>query len=66
MDATIVNVTNEYAGQLVSTTDIKAARLLGRRLTIGQILSGRPGHYEQDGSSLVIIAGNELYELVDC
>lgn len=60
----IQNVTLNFSGVLVSTTDIKRARRLGRKCSIKALIHGARAHYEITNDGTVLIyAGRELYEL---
>lgn len=64
MQTTLANVTETTTGELVSTTDLKKARFLGRRLSVRALIRGRVAHYELvDGQTVLIYAASELYEL---
>jgi hypothetical protein len=63
MQVTQNKISKETRGELVSTTDTKRARLLGRRVSIKQILAGRLAHFEVIDTGVLLYAGRELYEL---
>jgi len=60
----IQNITLDFAGVLISTTDVKRAGRLGRRYRLRNLIQGTRAHFETttDGTILVY-ANNELYEL---
>lgn len=64
MKTTLTNITEATKGKLVSTTDMKRARSLNKRVSVRQIVAGRMAHFELvDGGTLLLYVRRELYEL---
>lgn len=57
------NIDLSFSGRLIGTTDMKWARRLNRRVRLSTLLHSGFGHYEIAGSSLLVFAFGEMYEL---
>lgn len=53
-----------YSGELVSTTNIQQAELLGQQVTVRDIVGSQPAYYESvDNGHLLIWTATDLHEL---
>lgn len=57
------NINLKTVGLLVSTTDMRTAKRLRRRVSISSLLNGECGHYRVCGRSVFIYAFGEMHEL---
>lgn len=60
----IAQVDLATTGTLIGTSNIESAKLIGQRLSVRELISARIARVERpDRSTLVLVAGGELYEL---
>ena len=60
----ITQLAPDTTGKLIGTSDMKRACKIGQRLTLRELFTARIARVERpDRSTLLLIAGGELYEL---
>lgn len=61
---TVQNINLTTKGELVSTTDMKLARLLSKKVTIGNLTGNAPAHFSVvEHNHVIVQTPSELYEL---
>lgn len=56
-------ITPTTTGNLVSTTDVKLARLLKTRVTVAQLVGKSKAHIKKINKNTILIITNEVYEI---